>query len=120
MEGKRAVPLRSLLDASQGPIAVDAGADEAHRSAADDASHAPQPAAAFDHIVAMDLRNQRDMERMGIQSTLLLDFADPVEVLGEREIPDPFLEGGFDLVYRLVDAGCRGLLASILEDEGWD
>ena len=97
LNGKQAIHLRSLVDAATAGASVK-----------------------IDHYIAMDRRNGRDMERGGIESTLLLDFADPVEVLGEREVPDPYLEGGFDVVYRLVDAGCRGLLATIVEEQGWN
>jgi protein-tyrosine phosphatase len=97
LNGKQAIHLRSLLD--------EAAAD---------------PKAEIDYFIAMDRRNRRDMERGGLACTLLLDFADPVEVLGEREVPDPYLEGGFDVVYRLVDAGCRGLLATIVEEQDWE
>lgn len=73
-----------------------------------------------DYVVAMDQSNvsdlhyfSRDMSLNG-RVHLLLDFA---ENSSEREVPDPYYTGGFEYVYRLVDAGCRGLLAHIQEEE---
>lgn len=73
----------------------------------------------FDYIVAMDDENLyalRRMQRRGAaQLSLLLDHAPG---LGTREVPDPYYSGGFDHVFRLVDAGSHGLLAYIREREG--
>lgn len=73
----------------------------------------------FDYIVAMDDENLyalRRMQRRGeAQVSLLLDHAPG---LGIREVPDPYYSGGFDHVFRLVDAGSHGLLAYIREREG--
>ena len=67
----------------------------------------------FDYVVAMDRDNLRDLGGRGV---LLLDFADPP--VGTRDVPDPYYGGGFEEVYDLVDAGCRGLLAHIVEEQG--
>ena len=69
-----------------------------------------------DYIIAMDRDNRADLKAMsrGIpldgRLHLLLDFAE-----GERrsEVPDPYYTGRFEEVYRLVRAGCEGLLAHI-------
>jgi protein-tyrosine phosphatase len=44
----------------------------------------------------------------------LLDFAQKTD---ERNVPDPYYTGKFDEVYQLVKDGCRGLLATIQEQE---
>jgi protein-tyrosine phosphatase len=54
----------------------------------------------------------------GAQSTRahvapLLEYAPPVVKNNVREVPDPYFGGGFDIVYRLVHAGCSGLLEHI-------
>jgi protein-tyrosine-phosphatase len=41
---------------------------------------------------------------------LLLNFAED-EL--EDEVPDPYYVGNFERIYRLVEAGCRGLLEHI-------
>ncbi len=73
----------------------------------------------FDYIVAMDHENLAALQRLRrdsrAQISLLLAHAPDVSV---REVPDPYYTGGFDLVFDLVDAGCRGLLAHIREREG--
>ncbi len=73
----------------------------------------------FDYVVAMDEENLRELRRFRHDShakvSLLLDHAPG---LGTREVPDPYYTGGFERVYELVEAGCRGLLAHIREREG--
>jgi protein-tyrosine phosphatase len=75
--------------------------------------------ALFHYIVAMDHENLSDMAAFSREARsrvrLLLDYAPN---LGTREVPDPFYTGGFEHVYKLVTAGCRGLLAHICEREG--
>lgn len=69
-------------------------------------------------IIAMDGENLGELQRrFGDVSHLhrLLDFATQAEV---RDVPDPYYSDNFDYVYRLVDDGCRGLLAAIREEEG--
>lgn len=70
------------------------------------------------YIVAMDQSNMDELRRrFGDLPRLyrLLDFARDVE---ERDVPDPYYNGNFDYVYRLVEAGSRGLLDHIREEEG--
>lgn len=69
----------------------------------------------YGYVVAMDQENLDTMAALGPPARLLLDFAPHT---GEREVPDPYYRGGFDHVYALVVAGCRGLLAHIREREG--
>lgn len=64
----------------------------------------------FDWFVAMDSQNRTDLVQMGIPEekvVLLLDFAGPDT---PANVPDPYYEGGFDLVFELVSRGCEGLL----------
>lgn len=68
--------------------------------------------ARFDRIIAMDHANLMALERMRpIDSTtrveLFLGYAKDVD---RNEVPDPYYEGGFDLVLDLVEAASRGLL----------
>lgn len=73
----------------------------------------------FQYIVAMDEENLSELRRFrrdpGVSVSLLLDHAPG---LAEREVPDPYYSGGFEHVYRLVEAGCKGLLDEIREGEG--
>lgn len=45
----------------------------------------------------------------------LLEFAEASDV---KDVPDPYYTGNFEYVYKLVEEGCRGLLAFIREQEG--
>lgn len=70
-------------------------------------------------IIAMDNSNVQDVRgQFGDHPRLhkLLDFA--TEHPQERNVPDPYYTGGFDYVYELVLDGCRGLLATIRQEEG--
>ncbi|MFQ5340021.1 MAG: low molecular weight protein-tyrosine-phosphatase [Anaerolineae bacterium] len=75
-----------------------------------------------DYVVAMDRSNVRTLRRYDCpvrldgKLHLLLDFAEDVEI---RDVPDPYYEGNFDRVYELVEAGGRGLLDYIREEEGF-
>ena len=73
-----------------------------------------------DYLIAMDGSNAEDLRAMGRGSLngrlhLLLDFAPNFK---EKEVPDPYYTGNFEEVYRMVDDGCRGLLAHIRHERG--
>ena len=46
---------------------------------------------------------------------LLLEFAADAPL---QDVPDPYYSDNFEHVYRLVESGCRGLLAHIRQEEG--
>lgn len=69
------------------------------------------------YIVAMDRQNVADLQRRfgdEVEFLRLLDFASETDV---RDVPDPYYSDNFDYVYRLVEDGCRGLLAHIRQAE---
>lgn len=71
------------------------------------------------YLIAMDTENLDDLRRrFGDLPSIhrLLDYATHTSV---HDIPDPYYSDNFDYVYRLVDDGCRGLLASIRTSEGF-
>ena len=70
------------------------------------------------YLIAMDGDNVDDLRRrFGDLPNLhrLLEFAGQTSV---RDVPDPYYSDNFDYVYRLIDDGCRGLLATIRANEG--
>lgn len=81
----------------------------------------PRDIETADYVIAMTESNLRNLQRFDYDSHLdgkaylLLDFADDVSL---REVPDPYYEDNFDLVYELVEAGCRGLLDHIRKEKG--
>jgi len=68
-----------------------------------------------DYVVAMDYENVSDLRSWRIDRrrvTRILDYALDVEV---RDVPDPYYDGRFELVYQLVSKGSQGLLEQIRE-----
>ena len=69
----------------------------------------------FDYLLAMDRGHyealqSRKPEGDGPVIRLYLEYADGIS---NMDMPDPYYNGNFEQVYRLVDAGARGLLAAI-------
>ena len=82
--------------------------------------------ARFDHILAMDEDNLRDLEEMAGEvpecragMALLMEYAPDAAVRG-RAVPDPYYGGseGFERVIELAEAGAGGLLDTILAGSG--
>ena len=70
--------------------------------------------ARFDLIVAMDHANVAALERMRPMESetpvaLFLSYADSAR----DEVPDPYYEGGFDLVLDLIEDASRGLVRKL-------
>ena len=68
-----------------------------------------------DYVVAMDYENLADLRSWRVDRkkvSRLLDYALDVEV---RDVPDPYYDGRFELVYSLVSRGSEGLLQQIRE-----
>lgn len=77
----------------------------------------PEDFHAFDHILAMDRDNLRDLEAMrppGSRAALrlFLDYAPDQPV---REVPDPYYGGpqGFETVLDLIERASEGFLAEL-------
>jgi protein-tyrosine phosphatase len=69
----------------------------------------------FDYLIAMDEENVDDILALFHRRVpRLLEFAPKGTPL---DVPDPYYTGGFDQVYALVTAGCKGLLAHIRQKE---
>jgi protein-tyrosine phosphatase len=67
----------------------------------------------FEYIVAMDNENLSDLRSFRLnqaKTSRLLDYADGINA---RDVPDPYNDGRFELVYELVRIGTAGLLAKI-------
>ena len=70
----------------------------------------------YDYILTMDEDNLHGVRRLGPargQVRPLMEFADHLNTL---TVPDPYYDGRFEEVYRLVDAACEGLLATIRDE----
>jgi len=74
----------------------------------------PADFARFDLIVAMDRSNLAALERMRpIESETPVELFLSYAASGREEVPDPYYEGGFDLVLDLIEEASRGLLAQL-------
>jgi protein-tyrosine phosphatase len=72
----------------------------------------------FDYIVLMDDENVEDVKRyFGVTLPRLLDYTPQSTT---KEVPDPYYNGNFSEVYRLVTLGCQGLLETIIDKEFQD
>jgi protein-tyrosine phosphatase len=69
----------------------------------------------YDYVVAMDAENASDLTRMGVRAPRLLEFA---PAGSPKDVPDPYYTNRFEEVYRLVEAGSKGLLDHIRKEEG--
>lgn len=70
----------------------------------------------FDYLVTMDEMNQRDVAALGKGRAQVMRLMDYAPHTGVREVPDPYLVGGFDKVYALIDQATDGLLAALQRD----
>lgn len=71
---------------------------------------------AFDYILTMDNQNLANVRRLGRGRAVVRPFLEYAPHLPLREVPDPYLTGGFSEVYELVDEAAGGLLAAIREE----
>lgn len=70
----------------------------------------------FDYVLTMDDQNYQDVQLMGAGTARVERLLQYAPQTGVREVPDPYYVGGFEGVYRLIDAAVEGLLRSIRRD----
>ena len=68
---------------------------------------------AFDYVLTMDNQNLANVRALGTGRAVVRPFLEYAPHLPLREVPDPYLTGGFPEVYDLVDAAAEGLLKAI-------
>ena len=78
----------------------------------------PEDLQDFDWIVAMDASNVRNLRRMvdaesSCRVVRLLEYVPNAPI----DVPDPYYEGGFESVFELIEAGCRGLLEALVTED---
>jgi len=98
---------RSVATASRRGIALEGRARQFQR---DDFAR-------FDYVLAMDVRNRADLVELAARAedrakvVLLRDF-DPDA--SDPSVPDPYRgERGFEAVFELCEAACRGLMSEL-------
>ncbi len=72
----------------------------------------------FDYVLTMDDQNLRDVRAIGAGRAVVRPFLDYAPGVRVREVPDPYLVGGFEGVYDLVDEAAEGLLKAIRTERG--
>jgi len=81
---------------------------------------------AFQYIICMDNNNLRDVKRllqldgkkpMDEDNVKLLTFMELLPDHELTEVPDPYYDGNFPLVYELLDKGCDKLLDKIRTEQ---
>ncbi len=72
----------------------------------------------FDYVLTMDDQNLANVRALGTGRAVVRPFLEYAPHLPLREVPDPYLTGGFSDVYALVDAAADGLLAAIRAEHG--
>jgi protein-tyrosine phosphatase len=84
--------------------------------------------ARFDYVLALDSENLKNLRALGSQSRGGEDRTSHIRLLREfepgtkraRDVPDPYYGGdrGFERVFDICEASCRGLLSHIIEEHG--
>ena len=92
--------------------AIDVNGMVAKQVTNDDLSH-------FDYIIAMDNENLADLRTFKVDSAKLSRLLDYASGINARDVPDPYYDGRFELVYELVRIGAEGLLTRIREEKNW-
>lgn len=72
----------------------------------------------FDYVLTMDDQNLRDVRAIGAGRAIVRPFLAYAPEGAVREVPDPYLVGGFEGVYDLVDEAAEGLLKAIRAEHG--
>jgi len=72
----------------------------------------------FDYILTMDHDNLRDIRRLlsnpaNAEVRMFLSYANDAGTVSAEDVPDPYYNNKFDLVYDLVDKGADALLTHI-------
>lgn len=74
----------------------------------------------FDYVLAMDHDNLNNLRRLHnnprAKVELFLTYARAQGTVSRDDVPDPYYNGGYELVYELVSAGSDALLAHLLND----
>ena len=73
----------------------------------------------YDYIIAMDSSNYTNIVQMAPTDSdkekvsLLLNYTHPGQ---NRQVPDPYYEGGFDTVYQMIYQAVDDLIKQLLSD----
>jgi len=75
-----------------------------------------------DYVVAMDARNLVDLavdvDPGRVHAGKVRRLLEDAPAGSPLDVPDPYVDGQFEVAYALVEVGCRGLLARVRADRG--
>lgn len=71
-----------------------------------------------DYVVVMDSENLTDLRAWQVDEHKVSRLLDYTTGLNVRDVPDPYYDGRFELVYELVRIGSEGLLKHIQQTRG--
>lgn len=76
----------------------------------------------FDYVVVMDRENLAGVEALrtaasSAEVSLMLEHAPSDELRALQDVPDPWMVGGYDRVYDLLNEACAGLLEHVCARE---
>ncbi|OEH91326.1 low molecular weight protein-tyrosine-phosphatase [Bacillus solimangrovi] len=73
--------------------------------------------AEFDYIIAMDEKNVSDLEsiKKGNPTAYVGQLLSFLPDVSDKNVPDPYFTGNFQVVYELIDESCSRLLTFIRE-----
>jgi protein-tyrosine phosphatase len=69
----------------------------------------------YDHILVMDSNNHKDLMKLAkseaakLKVSLLMNYAFPGQ---NRQVPDPYYEGGFDVVFEMIEQAINEFIAT--------
>jgi protein-tyrosine phosphatase len=69
----------------------------------------------FDRVLAADRHVLRRLEALDVGEARLELLASHARSPRD-DVPDPFLDGGFEGVFELIDDACRGLIEKVLDE----
>ena len=69
------------------------------------------------YIITMDQSNSDDLNAQYGKHPRLSRLLDYATQSNEQNIPDPYYTSSFEIVFQLVEDGCRGLLTAVRQQE---
>ena len=79
---------------------------------------APRDLELFDYIITMDESNRQTVTAHGNGPARVVNLMEFAPETDETEVPDPYYDGRYDLVYDLVNRACGNLLEAIRKEHG--
>ncbi|MEP6757251.1 MAG: low molecular weight protein-tyrosine-phosphatase [Chthonomonadales bacterium] len=70
----------------------------------------------WDYIITMDEDNMEAVRLLGSSSARIVSMMSFAPERGFSEVPDPYYDGRYELVYDLLNSACTGLLSTLLKD----